>query len=300
MAEEKKKNLHQNHRERVRERVEREGLDHFPDLNLLEYLLFYAIPRVDTNEIAHRLLDRFGSLAGVFDANLFDLCQVDGIGKHAALFLKSYAATSKRYFQSRFSPRKRDWSYDSIGKHFVLTFSDKEDEEVIGIFLDNAFSICGEKRLYSGSVNSVGFTQRKVAEACLETKASYMILAHNHPHGSAFPSWEDAKTTVTIPDFLANLGIVLLDHFIIGGASYSSLARTNFNYYERQRDLMIAREALCSKEVRNAFDRSDPGDPFRLQNDLSDSSLAPTEMPSFVDEVSEIMKKLNGDSFFTP
>ena len=248
-----KKNPHACHRERVKARFFSEGIDHFADHNLLEMVLFFAIPRKDTNEIAHRLLDRFGSLSGVFEANVRDLCEVEGIGEHAAFLLKTYPAVAKRYYADRFSDRNNVWNYEGIGKKLVIYYSGKNYEEVYAIFLDNSLSVCGEQSIHKGDINGAGFSLRKLAEPCVNLKASFVILAHNHPHGVPIASPDDLDTTATVRNFLAHMGVYLIDHFIIAEGKYSSIDRDGFRSFIKERNDLNRASTRKKKKIASLF-----------------------------------------------
>ncbi len=231
MAAEKPKNPHEHHRQRLKGRFLTEGLEHFEDHNVLELVLFYALPRRDTNEIAHRLLDRFGSLSGVFEASPEELAEVDGIGEYAAVFLKTYPAVAQRYFKDRFAARTKDWNYESLGKKLIIYYAGKAQEEVYAIFFDNALAICGEQKIHEGDINSAGFSMRKLVNAVVHYKASFVVLAHNHPHGLPYASNDDLHTNGVLKSLLAHMNVALLDHYIISEDHFSSMDKENFEHY---------------------------------------------------------------------
>ena len=251
------KNPHESHRERVKARFYAEGMEHFADHQVLEMILFFAIPRKDTNETAHRLLERFGSLSAVFEASKEDLCRVEGIGAHAAFLIKSYPAVAKRYYSDRFSARSHKWSYEGIGRQLVVYFSGKNAEEVYAIFLDNALCICGEQSIHTGDINGAGFSMRKLAEACVAHKATYVILAHNHPHGVPIASPDDLDTTETLKYFLAQMSVYLIDHFIVAEGRFSSIDRDGFRRYAAQRDQDLKKMNRKNRTLSASFDQKD-------------------------------------------
>lgn len=218
-----KKNPHAGHRAKLKKRFLSQGFDGFEDHNILELLLFFAIPRKDTNEIAHALIDRFGSFSRVFEASVEELCKVEGVGEHAAQLIKTYPAVAKRYYKDRFKSGKRLPEYRQMGQELVLQFAGAENEQVYALFYDNALNLCGSQILHEGSINSVTFSFRKVCDAALGYKASYMVLAHNHPRGVPIASSEDLNTTKKLHEFLLQLGITLIDHFVIGENHFSSI-----------------------------------------------------------------------------
>ena len=117
------KNPHEGHRSKLKKRFLTQGLTGFEDHNILELILFFAIPRRDTNVIAHELLNKFGSFSRVFEASVEELCSVDGIGEHAAHLIKTYPAVAKRYYQDRFKEEKKLPMYHQMGQDLVLQFA---------------------------------------------------------------------------------------------------------------------------------------------------------------------------------
>lgn len=235
----KAKNPHKDHRSRVKARFSREGLEGFAPHQVLELLLFYAIPQKDTNELAHRLLDRFGSLAGVFSASEEQLCTVDGIGEHAATLLRlflpaaSYALTDEAGRQNK---TFRDLK--SVGEYFVRRFMGAEKECVYLMLLDNRYSLIDCVKVYEGSVNSVAVTPRKLVEHAYHARASMAVLAHNHPFGIAIPSKDDIDTTVTLKKAFDTMGISLLEHVLVAGERYAPLLARSKAVVESSPDRM--------------------------------------------------------------
>lgn len=220
-----KKNPHEGHRLKLKNRFLKQGLDGFEDHNILELVLFFAIPRRDTNVIAHNLLNKFGSFSRVFEASVADLCSIEGIGEHAAHLIKTYPAVAKRYYQDRFKEEKRLPMYHQMGQDLVLQFAGVNHEQLLVLFYDNSLGFRGQVVLHEGDINSVGFSMRKVCDAALQHNASYMIMAHNHPHGLPIASSDDLNTTSRVNDFMSQMSVILIDHFIIGEGRFSSVQK---------------------------------------------------------------------------
>ncbi len=235
---EKKLNVHASHRARLKTRFLRQGLDHFEDHNVLELFLFYAIPQKDTNPIAHRLLARYGSLDAVFDAPLEDLMQVEGVGEHAATLIKLLPALASRYCASRFAPKDRLPEHDQVGAFFVSHFLDKQTESVYGLFYSSSLELVESCELFAGGLHSAAFSVREIAERAILKKASYVILAHNHPGGIPLASAADLDTTTEVRSFLRRMEVTLLDHFIVAEGRYFSLMKDLFDS-ERERILRL-------------------------------------------------------------
>lgn len=217
---EKKINPHKDHRERLRQRFVREGMDNFPDHNKLELLLFYAIPRKDTNELAHRLLEAFGSFAGVLDADYEALCRVEGIGENAATFLKLMPQVARAYLMDKETRYPTFGDLHKMGSYLVNYFVGETNEKAVVIFLNNRVEMIDLLVLSEGIVNAAEIPVRKIAEAGLARKASFFLLAHNHPDGTCLPSEEDRALTAHISRLFRDLGMPLAEHLVIGGSSY--------------------------------------------------------------------------------
>ncbi len=214
--------IHDGHRERLRDSFLEHGLACFREVQALELLLFYAIPRRDTNPIAHALLDHFGSLDAVFAASERELCEVPGVGKNtAALILlvpqilkrSRVAASEKRYIRN-----------GREAAEFLRPRLDAEREEVaLMICLDSQMAVINCVEIARGSINSVEFNIRRVVEIAMKSKATYVILAHNHPEGSPRMSREDDLVTGRIYKALELMNIRLFDHIIVAGDQYASI-----------------------------------------------------------------------------
>ena len=220
-------NIHEGHRERMKKRFLEHGLENFDDVNALELLLFYALPRRDTNALAHALLDRFGSLAGVLDASAEELMTVDGVGENAAGLLRLIPAVSRRYVVGKTPAAEPVDSPTKAGRYFVPRFLYETDEVVLALLLDARRRPILCREMGRGTVDAAQISARKLAALCLERKASSVIVAHNHPSGSAMPSTEDEAFTARLAEALSVLGVELSDHIIVAGTDYVSLRESN-------------------------------------------------------------------------
>ena len=218
--------IHDGHRERLRTSFIENSLDSFNELNSLELLLFYAIPRRDTNELAHKLLDRFGSLYGVFDASLYELMEVEGVGESAAALIKLIPEIMRKSRISKTSGIKAITSPSAAGKYLVPRFLYQEVEILILLCLDSQKRVIACVEINRGVVNSVDANIRKIVETALKYRASSVILAHNHPDGVALPSREDDGMTYLLNNALSGIGIALVDHIIVAGETYASYAES--------------------------------------------------------------------------
>ena len=216
-------NLHNGHRQRVLDRFRKEGIDSFSPHNILEMVLFYSIPRMDTNEIAHRLIDRFGSVAGVFDAPESELLKVDGIGERSAAFLKMIPQLA-RYYMTEKAEDKIITSSRDAGEYLLPRYIGRTTEAVMVICLDNKNKVISTQVVHEGNVNTAEISIQAIATAALGCNATSVIVAHNHPGGLSLPSNEDIKTTEVLCRTLSALNIKVLDHIIIADNDFVSLA----------------------------------------------------------------------------
>ena len=208
----------------MKKRFAEHGLDNFDDHNVLELLLFYALPRQDTNTIAHELIDRFGSLADVFEAPIEELKKVRGVGEQAALFLSIIPQISRRYMVSKASDEIIINTSAKAGQYLMPRFAYERDEVVYMMCLDAKCRVLCCRELSRGVVNTAEISIRKMVELALGQNATAVILSHNHTSGIALPSAEDEATTRKIKSALSLVGINLADHIIVAGDDYVSMA----------------------------------------------------------------------------
>ena len=208
----------------MKARYKDHGLDNFNDVNVLELLLFYAIPRKDTNEIAHALLDHFGSLDRVLEASIPELEAVPGVGESSALLISLIPQIMRRYLTVKGNCVSTISGSADAGRYLVPRLMFEKDEKALLLCLDAKKSVISCDSLGSGAVNAVNISVRKVVEIAVRNRASSVILAHNHPGGVALPSREDERITVEIASALKLVGIPLDDHIIVAGDDYVSFA----------------------------------------------------------------------------
>lgn len=229
------KGIHSGHRQRLKDRFLREGLDGFEKHNVLELLLFYAIPQRDTNPIAHALLNKFGTLSGVFEASIEELCTVDGISDHTATFLKLIPSVWRRAS----GEVRSDKCYDSlykIGELLLNRYAGLTVETVMLVLLDNSWHILDIVKLAEGSVNQVRMDTRKLIEHAIRTNASMAVLAHNHPNGTLIPSTEDIVTTTEVANAFRAIRVEFLEHLLIANGRYEPLlSKTEGAFWQKSK-----------------------------------------------------------------
>jgi len=223
--------MHDGHRDRLRERFLQEGLDRFEPHNILELLLFYGIPRKDTNEIAHVLINKFGSLSGVLDAPIEELKSVEGIGESASVFLKLLPAVSRAYLDDRANGIRVVNDSESAGELLLTKFIGRQVEAFVLLLLDSKGKVLFCDVVTEGSIHSVELNIKKMIALCSKYDAASAIIAHNHPSGVALPSNADLVTTERFRQALELIHVRLTDHLIVADNDYVSLGDTpNLRY----------------------------------------------------------------------
>ena len=219
-------NVHGGHRERLKNRFLEEGLEHFDEHQVLELLLFYCIPRQDTNPIAHALLEHFGSLSQVMEAPPSELKKVAGMGEASATFLSLLNAFDRYYQVNRASSLVILNTLEQCGRYLMPFFYGRRNETVYLLCLDAKCKVLCCKEVGEGSVNSAAVPIRRVVEMALGANATSVVLAHNHPSGLAVPSDEDQLTTRQLAIALAAVDITLVDHMIMADDEFVSLRQS--------------------------------------------------------------------------
>jgi DNA repair protein RadC len=204
----------------------KEGLESFEDHQVLELLLFQAVPRIDTNPLAHKLIHRFGSLSAVLEADPKDLASVDGIGENVAAFLSMIPHITRRYFFDRIKySRKVLNTWEAAAEYLVPLMAGRSEEVFYVICLDSQLKVLYPALISEGTVKDALVHPRHVAEAAVRHKAASVILAHNHPAGSVKPSAHDHKLTRKLVQALGGINVQVVDHIIVAGELIYSFQR---------------------------------------------------------------------------
>jgi DNA repair protein RadC len=219
-----KKYPHADHRRRVREAYRKSKPSEIPDRGLLELLLFYSIPRRDTNALAGTLLDKYGSLKGVLNAPFDELTQTDGIGESSALLLSVLPEISERLRKGE--SKTALFEQGEAEKYVTELFTNSVNEEFYMICLDAFGRAIGCVLLGEGDLTSVTIDKKDIIKAALDSDADSVILTHNHPSGEAAPSEKDIFLTCEICRLLREIGIKVTDHIIAGRDGCLSLRAT--------------------------------------------------------------------------
>ena len=220
--------IHDGHREKMRRRFLSGGLEQFADHEALELLLYYAIPRRDTNPIAHALMERYGSLSAVLTAPVEDLQKVEGIGESAAILLK---LAPQLYRKAKLSDAEQETvlsSVERVGAYLLERFAGEKNEVVYQLCLDRKGRLLACKKLGEGGIASADLDVRRLVENAILTGASAVILSHNHPSGVALPSRDDYAATDRAKAALNVVGVALTDHIIVADGDFVSMADSGY------------------------------------------------------------------------
>ncbi|MDR1927919.1 MAG: DNA repair protein RadC [Oscillospiraceae bacterium] len=216
--------MHEDHRRRVRERFLAGGLQSFPPHNVLELLLFFSIPRKDTNETAHLLLERFGSLVGVLEASYDELRKVEGVGESTATLICLTVQVARRYLIERVQEKVTFEGPSALHAYTLSQFVGQHHETALLLCLDNAGRLLHCAPVSLGTKHMVSLDNRTLLETAFRHNATKVVLAHNHPNGVAAPSRNDVIRTQSAVRLFREVKIQLLDHLIIAGDDCFSMA----------------------------------------------------------------------------
>lgn len=227
MEKQSKGGIHTGHRARMKQRfAESEGKG-LADHELLEMLLYYIIPRCDTNDLAHRLIEELGSLSGVLEADGAALCHVDGIKENAALYLNLLGESARRYASGKlFDEKAESPVFDTpakIAAFMMPRYMGMNVERVYLLLFDNAMHMIDCYHVCDGSISGAALSIRRIAERAYRKGATAAILTHNHPGGMISPSADDIQLTHRLDEALRLLEIPLLEHYVFAGRKYAPI-----------------------------------------------------------------------------
>ena len=204
------------HRKRLRTRFLSGGPDAVPDYELLELVLFRAIPRQDVKPIAHALIDHFGDFNRVISAPIDQLCNVKGVGEAAALEMKIIEAAAHRLSRAKVMSKPVISCWDALLDYCHTVMAHRDTEQFRILFLDTKNVLIADEAQAKGTIDHVPVYPREVVKRALELNAASLLLVHNHPSGDPTPSQADITITKKIEDAAKTMGIGLHDHLIIG------------------------------------------------------------------------------------
>jgi DNA repair protein RadC len=218
----KKENVHAGHRARMRKRFIETGLKGFDEYQMLEMLLFFSCPRIDTNVMAHNLINKMGSLDNVLDSTVEDLMEVGGTNESTAVLLRMIPLIMENYHVNKARTCfKNDKS--KLSEYIQSLFYSAVTEKIFILSMDNGFSVISEDMIGQGSAGAVHCDIRKIVEIAVRNNASGIILAHNHPSGSIKPSDEDIEVTKNIARTLESIQVTFIDHYIVSDSRVLSM-----------------------------------------------------------------------------
>ncbi len=218
---------HQGHRERMRQRFERDsGMESFAPHEALELLLTYAIPRKDTNLIAHRLIERFGSLHAVLEAHVDELTAVPEIGQRAAQLITMLLPMFRLYENDRLKQRVTLDSYRLLRDYCFSLYHGVTVEKFYLLSLDSQLKLIDARVLAEGTLDEVPLYPREVIATLLRLNAAGAVISHNHPGQTSAPSQADIQLTRRLHRLLGDIGITLHDHVIVGTDGTYSFAQS--------------------------------------------------------------------------
>ncbi|MBR5328601.1 MAG: RadC family protein [Firmicutes bacterium] len=218
--------MHDGHRQRMRDRIAEHGVESLNDHEFLEYLLYFAQPRVNTNEQAHRLMAEFGSLRNVLESDADRLAKVKGIGPAAAQFLSLIPDICRRYYMDCYKENSHFLGRDDILKYLQAFFLGEKDEMAVMIMLDARMHFLDFCMIAKGNSREVALQKQNILINAVQARTTYVVFSHNHPSDHPFPSSEDLVLTEQLVTMFNVVNITLLDHLIIcPNGSYYSFAK---------------------------------------------------------------------------
>lgn len=219
------KNIHAGHRNRLKEEIVSADISASKSpVKLLEMLLFYGTPQKDTSPMAHELIETFGSLSGVLEADIDDIVKVSGITKNSASLIKLMLPLLRAYTLEKQSAPETLKNHEEIGEYILSKYFAINKECLSLLCLNHLGKVLSFEIVMSGSIDSVGISIREVVSKVIKSGATAVVIAHNHPGGVALPSSEDVEATRMLKAALSAISVELLDHIIIGDDDYVSMA----------------------------------------------------------------------------
>ncbi len=242
--------IHAGHRARMRERYLSNGAESIRTHELLEMLLYFVIPQKDVNPLAHALINRFGSIEGVFSATETELTSVEGIGPRVARFLSENGRHAKAIASATLwedEPPVYD-NYHKLGAFFVSYFSERPAQATVAMLLDSSMHEIALMELAPLDFGSAGVRADTAIQRAISLGATVIVIAHNHPHGPAYPSHSDIVSSQVMEKSFSECGVLLLEHYVISGQDYIGFHH-RFGVKEALGDAL--RAFIDSKEAAN-------------------------------------------------
>lgn len=262
------KAVHAGHRARMRERFMKEGLSGFSEHEVLELLLMFAIPQRDVNPLAHRLIDRFGSLSAVLESSPAELTRVDGVGENAAALLSLMPQLMGYYQHSAMGRKPVITNLAEARKYAGALFFGLHEERVYMICVDQSGRVLHPALMHRGTIDQVQIYPREVVETALRYHAHAVLLAHNHPSGMAEPSQDDYDSTRAVIGALNVIGVRVIDHLIFTGNSvYSMTQNSQFDGRQDEREISYIMRSRSVSGQRGTLREEQEDELIALQMD---------------------------------
>lgn len=214
--------IHKGHRKRLKEKYLNDGIDNFAEHEILELMLYYALPQKDTNPLAHKLLENFGSISAVMDAPTSHLLNL-GITENVAAFIKLIPDLTRIYYDDKFNNKSKRIDTSNLCEYFKYKFLGRSVEHFHLLLMDGKYNELYSGVISKGSLTATNVPIRKIIELSVLYNATYAVIAHNHLSGIALPSKSDLFATQTVVKALKLIDISLLDHIIIADEDATSL-----------------------------------------------------------------------------
>ena len=260
-----KENIHKGHRARLRDKVLNHGMEYMAEHEVLEYILSFVIPQKDTNPIAHRLINTFGSLKNVLEADPRNLMQVNGIGEVTALYLNTYMGVYYHYKKSKSDTSITIKTPSDAGIYYSTLLKDIDKEQVYISMLDAKNRVIHTTKLADGSYTDVDVTPRDILDMILKHNAHNILLCHNHPEDKPLPSSSDIRFTRDLILLLTINSMKILDHVIVGKDGYYSFSASNkIASYEKEA------KALLNDRKHNTYTKDEPHEYLVYRSDSDD------------------------------
>jgi len=216
-------NIHKGHRQRIKERYMNDGsLDSFEDHEALEMLLYYCYPQKDTNAIAHKMINEFGSFSLLTEAHPKEIAKRCNVSENIAILVSMIPHLSRKYLNGKWGEKPEMSNSKLVGEYCISLFANTYYECFYILCLDNQRRLIRAELVHKGSIDSSAVYPRIIVESALKNKAASVVLAHNHPGGGLLPSKGDIDVTRKVKSALNTVDIEVMDHIIAGGDKYYS------------------------------------------------------------------------------
>lgn len=240
MENKSQKCVHEGHRERLTELALSAGIENLSNIQAVEFFLTYIFPRGDVNPLAHRLLDKFGSFSNIVDAEIADLCTVSGINVRSAKKIKLFGKMIDLYSFSKFNRKINLKNMKEFLNILEALLKVKSTENLFLFGFDHSFNLIQQRKYEMKRVREVGISPLELYAFISSTNPAYLIVAHNHPGGTALASPDDHQAVKFIEDILKHLECKLIDSLIVGIDGIYSEKQASFIRPYSQTDKIIA------------------------------------------------------------